>query len=84
MDSLGEGGGGGGGGYGANPGLKDNVLVALGKTDPIIVVEELKEDASKAIGEQNVEFLELNAGHELPITRSTEIVDAMEWMWKKA
>ena len=66
----------------AKAGLKGRVLVVVGKTDPIIVADELREDGRRAIGEQNVDFLELEAGHEVPITRSTEIVEAMERMWK--
>ena len=67
----------------SKPGLDSRILVVVGKADPVIIPEELKEDASEAIGEQNVEFVEVEAGHELPITRNAEIVQAMEKMWER-
>ena len=67
----------------AKSGLETKVLVVLGKTDPIIIVDELEEDVGKAMGKDDVEFVEVEAGHEVPITRSKEIVEAMQRMWER-
>ncbi|KAF2231152.1 alpha/beta-hydrolase [Viridothelium virens] len=63
--------------------LESRVLVIAGKTDSIIVPEELRDDAGEAIGKQNLDFITVEAGHEAPITRSGEIVDAMRSTWEK-
>ncbi|KAJ4340386.1 hypothetical protein N0V95_007526 [Ascochyta clinopodiicola] len=55
-------------------GLK-KVHVVLGETDPIIVKEELMEDARECLGEDNVEFeVVQGAGHEVAIERADEIL----------
>ncbi|KAI9690500.1 MAG: hypothetical protein M1822_009463 [Bathelium mastoideum] len=75
--------GGGGGGAESDPGLEGGrVLVVVGRTDPIIVAEEVRADGVAAMGERNVEVVEVEAGHEVPITRSAEIVEAMGRLWR--
>ncbi|MCJ1247427.1 hypothetical protein MMC30_004641 [Trapelia coarctata] len=54
------------------------VLIICGMTDPIIISEELMEDATKVLGVDNVQFETCDTGHELPITKSAEI---LEYMW---
>lgn len=60
---------------------RSKVLVILGKTDPIVIAKETMEDASAAFGNANVEFVLLPAGHEVPVTRSEEVVDAVWKFW---
>ena len=55
-------------------GLK-KVYVVLGEVDPIIVKDELVEDATGCLGEGNVEFEVVEgAGHEVAIERADDIV----------
>ena len=63
-----------------NP-YNDQVLIILGKSDQVIPCEELQEDATKALGTENVKFKILDAGHELPITKSKEIIRYMVDFW---
>ena len=50
------------------------VLVICGDHDAIVIQEEIFEDASRALGSDNVELRSCSAGHELPMTHSSEIV----------
>jgi len=61
--------------------VRSKVLVILGKQDPVVIAEEVMEDASAAFGSGNVEFVLLPAGHEVPVTRSKEVVDAVLEFW---
>lgn len=57
-----------------NGGLK-RVYVVLGETDPIIVKDELVEDATECLGEKNVEFeVVQGAGHEVAIERADDVL----------
>ena len=60
----------------------DKVLIILGDSDPVISCAELQEDAIEVLGIENVKFWILDAGHELPITKSEEIVRMMLDSWK--
>jgi len=61
-------------------GLKiGKVLMVVGLTDDAVHTPELLIDAFATLGEQNLEVLQLDAGHEVPVTRSEEIV---EWVWR--
>ncbi|MCJ1389725.1 hypothetical protein MMC18_002582 [Xylographa bjoerkii] len=53
------------------------VLVICGKSDPVIDYGELVEDATEVL-QGNVRFETCEAGHEVPITRSKEVV---EYIW---
>ena len=56
-------------------GLKNGkVLIIGGSKDSLIVKDELIDDATEVLGANNVEFEFLDAGHELPITKSREIL----------
>jgi pimeloyl-ACP methyl ester carboxylesterase len=62
---------------------KSKVLMILGATDPVIVAEEASEDAKAVLGEENVQIAVLDAGHELPITKSVDIAEVMWQFWTK-
>ncbi|KAI9682130.1 MAG: hypothetical protein M1817_000184 [Caeruleum heppii] len=58
------------------------VLVVLGETDPIIVREEIMEDATRALGgDGHVAFNTIDAGHEFPVTKSEEVVRHVSAFW---
>ncbi|KAL2353031.1 alpha/beta-hydrolase [Cryomyces antarcticus] len=57
------------------------VLIILGRTDPIIVETEIAPDAREVLGRENVEVVVLEAGHEVPISKGGEIVDAVWKFW---
>lgn len=52
----------------------DKVLIMCGNKDPIIVKDELVEDASAAL-EGNVQFKYFNAGHEFPSTKYDQVAE---------
>lgn len=58
------------------------VLIICGNTDPIIVKNELVEDATEVLGENCVRFKFCDAGHELPIVRSKMIVGQIWEFWE--
>lgn len=55
------------------------VLAAVGSTDAVIKTWEWKEDVLKILNPDELDILSLEAGHEVPITRSKEIV---EWIYQ--
>jgi pimeloyl-ACP methyl ester carboxylesterase len=57
------------------------VLLVLGKTDTVIVKEELVEDATAVLGPEAVEVVEIDAGHELAFTNGDEVADAAVNFW---
>lgn len=59
----------------------DQVLIILGKKDPIIVEEALVADATECLGADNVQFEFIDVGHELPITHGEEVVDIIWAFW---
>lgn len=60
---------------------RNKVLIIFGKLDPVIVAKEVEEDAEECFGKGNVEFVEVEAGHEVPVTKSREVVDAVWKFW---
>ncbi|KAK5135108.1 hypothetical protein LTR08_005633 [Meristemomyces frigidus] len=59
-------------------GLKEGkVLVLLGEQDSVIVADEVGEDATEALGKENVEVVRLEGGHDLPIVNAKGCVDAI-------
>lgn len=51
------------------------VHIVLGETDPIIVKDEIIEDATGCLGETNVDFeIVKGAGHEVAIERADDII----------
>ena len=59
------------------------VLIIAGRRDALIVQDELVEDATEILGENNVRFEFVDAGHELPVSKSNEIVDFISAFWEK-
>ncbi|KAF3045495.1 hypothetical protein E8E12_008088 [Didymella heteroderae] len=56
-------------------GRLEKVYVVLGETDPIIVEDEVMEDAGKCLGQGNVDFEVVEgAGHEVAIERADDIL----------
>ncbi|RFU24109.1 hypothetical protein B7463_g12230, partial [Scytalidium lignicola] len=51
---------------------KDKVLILAGTKDPLIVLEELKEDAESTIGKDKVEFKGIVGAHEFPIASNVK------------
>lgn len=63
-------------------GTSKKVLMVLGEHDPIIVKDELEEDAAEAfLG--NVEVVAFDAGHEAPVTKGDQIAQAILDFWKR-
>lgn len=58
------------------------VLILCGKTDALINSEELLPDATGALGANNVRFEFFDAGHELAVTKSAQIVDCVWAFWQ--
>lgn len=58
------------------------VLIICGQHDPIIVKHELVEDATRVLG-GNVDFRFVDAGHELPITKSEDVVEHISDFWSE-
>lgn len=66
------------------PGLRNGrVLLVLGTRDTVIVRDELVADATAALGEDGVEVVEVDAGHELAFTHGEEVADAAVRFWSE-
>lgn len=61
---------------------EDKVLIVIGSTDSIILADELYEDATACIGEENVEWRVVDCGHEFPIKEAPECLKILEDFWK--
>ena len=57
------------------------VFLLLGKTDPVIIQSEVTADAEECLGKANLEVVSIAAGHDLPVTKSSEVVDALFTFW---
>ena len=57
------------------------VLIIAGHKDVVINKDELVEDATDILGEKNVRFEFVDAGHELPVSRSKEILEMISAFW---
>jgi pimeloyl-ACP methyl ester carboxylesterase len=57
------------------------VLFVLGQLDPVIKEEELRADANVVLGDDLVEYLVMNAGHELVMTKVHEITTSLVGFW---
>lgn len=60
------------------------VMLVLGADDSVIVARETIEDVQEVLGMDAVEYTVLPAGHELPITLSSEVADSMEQFWAQS
>ncbi|KAB5517315.1 Alpha/Beta hydrolase protein [Coniochaeta sp. 2T2.1] len=66
------------------PGLRrGKVLMVLGRTDSVVVLEEVVEDARRALGEDGVEVVVLEGGHEVAFTHGVEVADAAMRFWRE-
>ena len=57
------------------------VLIIAGDKDVVIAKDELVEDATAILGKDNVRFEFVDAGHELPVSKSGEILDLISAFW---
>jgi hypothetical protein len=57
--------------------IGNKVFLVLGKNDPTIPMDEILEDTIATLGEDGIESVIMNGGHELPITMSTDVSDAV-------
>lgn len=65
------------------PGLKEGkVLIVVGETDGVIVKEELLEDATRVLGEDGIEVVVVEGGHEVAFTKGEEIGDVVMRFWR--
>lgn len=68
--------------YGARTGLDEGkVLLLLGMKDVIIVPDETTQDATEALGQDNVEVIRINGGHDLVLSNVEGCVQAMTAFW---
>ena len=58
------------------------VLIIAGNKDVIIIKDELLEDATEILGENNVRFEFVDAGHELPVSKSKEVLELISAFWE--
>lgn len=63
--------------------LGGKILLVLGSSDSVIKEEQIVPDIRKVLGEEAVEVLVLNGGHEVPITKGAEIADAIITFWRE-
>ena len=67
------------------PGLdEDKVLIILGAQDPVIVADETEEDATAALGKENVKFVRINGAHDVPVVNSRGCADAIAEFWNNS
>ena len=67
------------------PGLDEGkVLVLLGEQDAVIVADETEEDATMALGRENVKVVRLAGGHDLPIVNAQGCMEQMSEFWEDA
>lgn len=70
---------------GKSKGLDENkVLIILGLQDVVIPSEEIANDATTALGKDNVQVVRLQGGHDVPIMNSDGCVQAMANFWAGA
>lgn len=63
-------------------GLDENkVLVLLGRQDSVIVADETEGDARQALGEENVEFVRLEGGHDVPVVSAKGCAEEIVRFW---
>lgn len=64
------------------PGLdEDKVLIIFGAQDPVVVADETEEDATAALGKENVKVVRLEGAHDVPVVNSRGCVDAITEFW---
>lgn len=64
-------------------GLNENkVLIILGAQDPVIVADETEEDATAALGKDNVKVVRITGAHDVPVVNSEGCVKEITAFWK--
>ncbi|OBT49941.1 hypothetical protein VE04_09886 [Pseudogymnoascus sp. 24MN13] len=58
-------------------GRTDEVLLVVGTEDPIVLPNEVREDAEKLLGEGRVRYVEVGAAHDFVVTDVGEVVGAV-------
>lgn len=58
------------------------LLIIAGHQDVIILEDELVQDATEILGENNVRFEFVDAGHELAVSNSNEILGFISAFWE--
>lgn len=64
--------------------LGGKILLVLGGADSIVKEDFIVSEAERVLGADGVDFVVLNAGHEVAITKGAEIADACVTFWKRA
>lgn len=64
--------------------LGGKALLVLGEADSIVKKEYIVPEVKRVLGDDGVETLILDAGHEVAITKGAEIADACVKCWKRA
>jgi len=57
------------------------VLLIFGKQDHVIVADETAEDATAALGRENLKVVTLEGGHDVPVVNARGCVDAIYDFW---
>ena len=60
---------------------EDQILIIAGKTDPVIVADELREDVLVVVGEEKVRWRVVDAGHEFLVTKTQEVAEEIKAFW---
>lgn len=56
-------------------------LMILGAKDPVIVVDEVTADVTEVLGKEQLHVEVVDAGHDLPISKSGEVADRILRFW---
>lgn len=65
-----------------NNGLwRSQVLMILGSTDPIIIKNEVAEDAEECFGKGNLKTVVIEGGHEIPMSEAEEVTKVILRFW---
>ena len=59
----------------------DKVLFFAGRTDPIIIPQELRHDVEELLGREKVEWKLIEGAHDFPITDSGRVVRDIVEFW---
>jgi pimeloyl-ACP methyl ester carboxylesterase len=66
------------------PGLRGGkILIVLGDSDPVILKDELVEDAAALLGPDGFDLFVLEGGHEIAIAKGDEVAEVVVNAWKK-
>lgn len=61
--------------------IPGKILMVLGRTDPVIVRDEVQADGVEVLGERNVQVEVLEGAHDVPIAMPDEVVKAVWKFW---